>query len=426
MSGRTALALAASLLAGALATAPLAVAGAAASMLPVAAVSPDDDGAPDEVRVTVPDRGQGPGDVVDDAQFRWGLNAEAGAGAFAGGCNFLSAGKAGDIGGGGIVWTESRGFYRATDGDVRIEKPSRTGEYDIATFAGRCLDADGNTVTASSLTSQTGNQVVIDGGTGTRAADGSLEIRWTGSFTVAFYGGMTYWSASDPVLTLDAAGNGRVTATASGYGTSMEDLTKWEALPERQVVLAEMREVDTSGGDGFATVPLYLGVGVSGVGQVERTADNAAFWGSFPASFVQYQKLTGQAGYWLTTNGQRDRAKVATTLFISYDADAPVVVTPPAADSGSGATPQNQVVRRPVAAASVAPPMPPGVPVYALADASTVMPQGEGLVPGATAAAAQPLVLPLLGTAVALCAAIVAVLNLMQVLPWQRPARATG
>lgn len=427
MSRRAARSLAATLLAGALALAPLAAAGAAASVVPATGVfaADDDDGSGGELRVTVPDHGQGTGDAVVDAQLRWGLNAESGAGAFAGGCNFLSAGRAGDIGGGGVIWTEQRGFYSASEGNVRIEKPSSTGEYDVATFAGRCLDATGAPVTASSTTSQTGNQVVIDGGTGTLAADGSLEIRWSGSFTVVFYGGMTYWSATDPVLTLDASGNGRVTATASGYAASMQDLNAWKPLPEQQIVLAELRGVDTSGGDGFATDPQYLGVAVSGVGQAERTADNAAFWGSFPSSFVQYQKLTGQAGYWLTTNGQRDRAKVASTLYISYDAEAPITVVPPPTGTGSSSTPQNQAVQRPAAAAaSVAPALPASVPVYALADATTVLPQAEGLVPGGSAPFANPFLLPLLGTALALCAAIVAVLNLMQVLPWQRGSAA--
>ncbi|TLF27018.1 hypothetical protein, partial [Microbacterium sp. 5K110] len=53
---------------------------------------------PDEIVVTVPGPG-GPaaGDgTIRNAQLRWGLNAESGGGAFAGGCNFLSAGLAGD------------------------------------------------------------------------------------------------------------------------------------------------------------------------------------------------------------------------------------------------------------------------------------------------------------------------------------------
>jgi len=415
VSGRL---LAAALMVGALALAPAAAA--------TAVTGADDSGdgtSGGQLLVTVPERGPHEGYVIDDAQFRWGLNTESGSGAFAGGCNFLSAGVSRDMGG-PIVWTDARNAYRATDGDVRIEKPLRTGEYDLATWAGRCLDANGSAVTASSLTSQTGNQVVIDGGTGVRAADGSVEIRWSGAFTVVFYGGMTYWSASDPVLSIDARGNGRVTATASGFGASMTDLGKWDTIVGRQVVLAELRGVDTSG-RGFATDPLYLGVGVGGAGQIGRTTDNAAHWGSFPASFVQFQKLTGQAGYWLTTGGVRDRAKVASALYISYDARAPVTVAPPPIDGGAGAAPQNTIRQRP-ASGVAAPAVPASVPVFALADASTVLPQNEGLVPSGPAGLANPLLVPLLGIALALSAAIVAVLNLMQALPWQRSARSAG
>lgn len=382
------------------------------------AADPDE---PGEIRVTVPADGPSGGEAIDDAQFRWGLNAESGAGAYAGGCNFLSAGRAGDTGRGGVVWTEGHGLYRAVAGDVRIEKPNSTGEYDVATWANRCLDPSGSAVSAASVSSTSGNQVVIDGGAGVRAADGGVEIRWRGSFTVVFYGGMTYWSASDPVLTLDARGNGRVTATASGFGASMEDLSRWEALPERQIVLAEVRGATTGSAGGFATEPLYVGVGVPGAGQVARDAANAEYWGSFPASFVEYQKLTGQAGYWLTTGGLRDRAKPASTLHISYDAERPIAVTPPSGASGGvDPEPRNTIRTRPVAAAAPASALAPGVPVYPLADTATLLPQGDALIPGAAAFGADPVVLPLLGTAAALSLAILAVLNLMRALPWQR------
>ncbi|MGP3533401.1 hypothetical protein ACTU3I_01300 [Microbacterium sp. RD1] len=397
------------LLAGALAVVPTALPALAA-----------DSGG--EIVVTVPDHGQPAGDAITDAQFRWGLNAEAGSGAFAGGCNFLSAGRSGDVGRGGVVWTEEHGLYRAVDGDVRIEKPRGVGEYDVATWADRCRDAEGREVTASSLSSQSGNQVVIEGGAGRRASDGSLEIRWTGSFTVVFYGGMTYWSASDPVLSIDAAGNGRVTATASGFGASMTDITRWEPLPERQVVLAELRGVDTSADAGFATDPLYRGVEVPDAGQTARSPQNDAHWGSFPASFVHYQKLTGQAGYWLTTGGQRDPAKVASTLYISYDADDALAVTPPRPAGGEENSPRNVVRQRPLAAA-LASDGEPVLPMFPVADTATLLPQSEGLVPGGPLGFASPLVLPLLGTAMALSAGILAVLNLMQALPWQRASR---
>ncbi|QAY72871.1 hypothetical protein ET445_05470 [Agromyces protaetiae] len=268
-----------------------------------AAFAADDDGAGAgglDIVVTVPSASPETGRTITNAQLRWGLNGEAGSGAFAGGCNFLSAGKAGDTGG-ARVWTAADGFYRASEGSVRVEKPDAAGEWRLASFENRCLDASGAPVSAASFTSTTGNQVVIDGGVGTFDPARGAQIRWTGSFTVVFYGGMTYWSASNPVLSLDAAGNGQLTATGSGYATSMEDMSKWEPIAPRTIVLAELRGASIADG-GFAIVPEYLGVTAPpDSGQVVRSTDNAAWWGSFPSSFVQFQKITGQTGYWLTT-----------------------------------------------------------------------------------------------------------------------------
>src|SRR5690606_32237533 len=95
-----------------------------------------------DVIVTIPEPKDGgtAGGVISNAQLRWGLNLEAGAGAFAGGCNFLSAGRAGDAGS-SRVWTEADGLYSATDGNVRIEKPTASGGWAVASFADKCLDA---------------------------------------------------------------------------------------------------------------------------------------------------------------------------------------------------------------------------------------------------------------------------------------------
>jgi hypothetical protein len=373
--------------------------------------------APDEIIVTVPEVDGAT--AIDNAQLRWGLNTEAGAGAFAGGCNFLSAGKAGDAGG-SRVWEAGDGLYSARSGAVRIEKPDAAGQWRSASFETRCLDPQGRAVTTSSTTSASGNQVVIDGGTGRVLPGAGLEIRWEGSFTVVFYGGMTYWSVTDPVLTVDASGSGRLIGTASGYGASMDDTTKWATLPARSIVLAEVRRVDTSGA-GFAVVPEYLGVAASGGDQVERTAANAAYWGSFPQDFLDYQSLTGQRAYWLTSGGVRDPAKPATAMYVSYDASAPVGVPAPGADGTGGATadtPSNPLRMPPGLAAPNEVPTVPTVPVGAGAP-TTTLPQRQGLVPGALAAVS-PVVLPLLGATAALGASIVAVLSLMQALPWQR------
>ncbi|SDQ61580.1 hypothetical protein [Microbacterium sp. cf332] len=377
---------------------------------------------PDDVIVTIPETDANGGPTtppgsdgrITNAQLRWGLNAESGGGAFAGGCNFLSAGRAGDSGS-ARVWSASDGLYRAADGAVRIEKPTADGGWTAASWETKCLDPAGATVTTASTSMTTGNQVVIDGGTGSRTG-GGLEIRWSGSFTVVFYGGMTYWSVTDPVLSLDASGAGRLTGTASGYGTSMDDMTKWEPIAETTVVLADI--TGAAGERGFSAAPAYLGVATVGAGQVERTPRNAAVWGSFPQSFVDFHRLTGQQGYWLTTNGVRDAAKPASPLTVSYDAASPVAVPPPAAGGAGatgGATPSNPI-RLPSSAAEVA----SDVPSFIAANAPlTVMPQPLGLVPDA-AAAISPLVLPLLASGSALGLAAIAVLSMMQRLPWQR------
>ena len=398
----------------------LALVGACAAVLALVGLSAAPAAAsPDQVVVVVPGAEER---AVADAQLRWGLNAEAGSGAFAGGCNFLSAGVAGDTGG-SRVWGAGDGLYNSRAGAVRIEKPNAAGEWVPASFETRCLDPQGRVVTTSSTTSTTGNQVVMDGGTGSIRAGGSIEIRWSGSFTVAFYGGMTYWSVADPVLTVDASGAGRLVGTASGYGTSMDDMTQWDPIAPRSIVLAEVRGVNVSAQDGFVVLPEFLGVGVTGGGQVERAAHNEAYWGSFPQGFVDFQALTGQRAYWLTSGGVRDRAKPATEMYVSYDAAAPIAVPPPAnaaaAGGGQAANAPSNPVRRPPAVAPVT-----GVPAVPLApvavnDSVTTLPAPRGLVPNALAVVS-PLVPPLLGTAAALGASIVAVLSLMRALPWQR------
>lgn len=395
---------------GAVALAALALAAGIAA--PAAAAS-----GPGDIVVTVPGptTAPAPDASITNAELRWGLNAESGAGAFAGGCNFLSAGLAGDAGG-ARVWRESDALYRSRDGSVRVEKPTSTGEWVESTWATKCLDPRGVAVSASSTASTSGNQVVMQGGTGS-LVDGGVSIRWSGSFTVAYYGGMTYWSVTDPVLTLDASGSGRLTGLASGFGTSMDDMTKWQALPPRTVTLADIRGADVAAGAGFSVTPQYLGVSTVGGGQVARSAANETHWGSFPQSFVDFHGLTGQQGYWLTTGGIRDAAKPASPLTVSYDAAAPVA--PPVggtATTATGATPVNPVRRAPAAipAASSA------LQLVAANTPLTLQPAPLDLIPRAPVASS-PVLLPLLIAATALSAAIVAVLSMMGALPWSRP-----
>ncbi|CAN5409688.1 hypothetical protein BH09ACT1_BH09ACT1_08830 [soil metagenome] len=354
---------------------------------------------------------------ITNAQLRWGLNRESSSGSFFGGCNFLSAGRAADAGS-GRVWTAGDGLYSASSGAVTIIKATSAGGWARASFDSRCLDPQGTPVSVNSTTVSSQTQVMIDGGTGNRTAEGGVRIAWSGSFTVAFYGGLTYWSATDPVLTLDASGNGQLTASASGYGTSMEDATKWVPLAPRTIVLAEIRGAAVNAG-GFSTIPAYLGVASAGAGQVALTAVNARYWGSFPQSFIDFQTLTGQTGYWLSTGGQRDPAKPATSLTINYDAAAPIVVPAVEGSIVTNPTPSNPLVFRPdvpAAAAATTPTIAGGTPMQVSRD------DGTGLVPQAAASGVSALLLPLGGTVLALLVSALSVLQLngRLRLPWGR------
>ncbi|RFA15382.1 hypothetical protein B7R21_05035 [Subtercola boreus] len=260
---------------------------------------------------------------IDNASFTWGLSGEAGGGAFFGGCNFLSAGTAGNTGS-SRLWTEADGFYAQSAGNVSIAKPTAAGSLAPTSWATKCQTPAGTAVSPSSATSLTGNVVQFGGGTGTVAADGSSSISWTGSFTVAFYGGLTYWTATNPTLSLDAAGNGQLTATASGYGTSMEDTSQWVPITGRQIVLADIAGAQATD-TGVTTTPKYLGVAVTTPGTPQSTTP--ASWGSFPQSYIDFQNLTGQSSYWYSSGGSRDAAKPATPLAVSY-AVTPVVAPP--------------------------------------------------------------------------------------------------
>ena len=285
--------------------------------------------------------------TYSNVTLRWGMNDETNSASYYGDCNFLSAGKAANTGS-AKVWTQD--FYKAVDGNVSIEKPNSAGQWARASWDSKCLTRDGDNVTMSKRADgrsvNTESQVVIANGSGTMAADGSVEISWKGSWTVAYYGGMTYWSVTDPKLTLDANGNGALTATASGYGSSMTDSSKWVTLSPRTIHVADIRNVNlqqAQSAHGFTVTPEYLGVAVTSSGdhggQAAKDDTNAAYWGSFPQSFVDFQLETGQSAYWYTAGGARDFAKVTLPMSVQFDASYKVDVPAdsPVAASAAGA-----------------------------------------------------------------------------------------
>lgn len=389
------------------------------------------------IDITVPGTVDGPF-TVSDAQLRWGVNQETGGGAFFGGCNFLSAGEVGDTDG-GRVWTEQDGFFRSTAGAVTIEKPYLSDgvvEYREMPFADRCLGPDGRPVSTSQVAG-TGVHAVIDGGVGqVDPATGRATIAWRGSFTVVFYGGLTYWWVTDPVLRLEG-GMGTLTATLGGFGSDRDDMSRWTELEPTEVVLADLSGVSLAGSLGFAALPAYRGVTAELPADAPAQVRTGEHWGAFPQSFLDFQQDTGQLAYWYSSGASRDAAKPATTLYVSYEADAPV--PPGDEDDGGGGggdddpTPDNPPNPPPEPTAVPRPPAPRGV-APGVADAAggetlpgavmaqTVLPQQPGLIPAAPAADREHLLpLAIAGLLAATAAAVVAFRRGWLVLP--RPDR---
>lgn len=189
-----------------------------------------------------------------------------------------------------------------------------------------------------------GKQLVrLIGGIGRVEADGSSVVRWTGRFTVNMYGGMVPFTVSDPVLELDADGNGALTATISGYSSSIANPTaRTPIAPVPGVTVATVTggRIDP---DAASTIrPDYAGVRVeTGAGQAPQDRD-AAGWGAWPQSFVDVQLQTGLGSYWYSSGGAADPHK----------APDPFVVTVTGERDDTGGDPPPIVV-----------PLPPATPI---------------------------------------------------------------
>ncbi|MHA7272169.1 hypothetical protein ACX80Z_01930 [Arthrobacter sp. TMT4-20] len=285
------------------------------------------------ISVIIPDSGP---QATSNGQLRWAINTEAGSGAFFGGCNFLSAGVPGDTGS-SRLWSADDGFYRAQDGNVSIQKPDSAGGWKRASWATKCLDPTGRAVGTAPSEQGTGAQLVMDEGVGAvDLVEGTAELQWQGTFSVVFYGGLTYWWATDPQLSV-VDGEGTLSATLSGYGSDMNDTSKWTELSPTRVVLATLSDVEL-GATGISVLPDYRGIEIVPRGGGTAQVREGEHWGGFPQSFVDFQGETGQQAYWYSSGGVRDNVKPAAPLYISYDANKPVPVVIPEETAFSATT----------------------------------------------------------------------------------------
>jgi hypothetical protein len=278
---------------------------------------------------------------INDAVFRWGINAESNAAAFAPGTyNLLSAGVVTATSAADRVTATN---WKQTDGNTSILKLQSDGGYAAATFAGLRTNAAGTVLTVGNGLNS-GHIAQISGGTGTvDPATGTAEIQWTGTFTSAYYSGMTRSWITDPHLSVAADGTGTVTATLGGYGTSMDDPEKFESLtPVPGVTIATLTNVAVDA-DGFTVTPDYPGVTVTTDPSITAQVTTGANFGAFPQSFVDFQVQTGQGPYWYSSGGSADSRKPAAPLSVSYTATAQPSAPTVTVSKTSGVTPGESV-----------------------------------------------------------------------------------
>jgi hypothetical protein len=237
--------------------------------------------------------------TITGASFEWGLSTEVQSAPPFGGCNYLSAGAS----------DGTEATYLTTEGSVSIVKSGAA-----PTWANKC---DGASAGAMN------QKVVWSGGTGTvDPSTGAATISFTGRLSVNFYGGFAPFFVQDPVVTVDASGHGTVVATGGGYASSQDNPTvKTPIAPVPNVTVATLSGVDGDNTTGFTVTPDYAGVvydlpagAPAGTNPQNRTT---AGWGSWPASFVDFQFQTGLTSYWYSS-GTADAKKPPTAITVGY------------------------------------------------------------------------------------------------------------
>lgn len=286
----------------------LAVAVAAAAVAVVAACAPPDSGTTK---------------TVSNASFEWTISREADNGALNGQPNYWSAGQSN-----GTIST-----YNATNGNATVLKKNAAGTFvpigseSAVSWENRGKDGTGAAVTAFSP-NYLGQKVRYANGTGTvDTATGAATIQWTGTFTVNFYGPLVPFWITDPKLTVDPGGAGRITATVDGLAASQanpdDPPTQLDAVPN--VVIAEFANVYSGGAiaTGWSSPTKFLNntitVPSGATPQVPKTAANAGYWGAWPQAFVDFQQQTGLGSYWYTSGSASiDPKKPQEPVTVSY------------------------------------------------------------------------------------------------------------
>jgi hypothetical protein len=253
--------------------------------------------------------------TISGATLEWGLNTEVQSQPPAGGCNYFSAGES----------DGTQATYAAVAGNVAVVKNGGT-----PTWANHCTLTGGNA----------NQKFVISNGTGTLdTSTGASTIHWTGTASVNFYGGLAPFWFSDPTLTMLANGTGEIVADLGGYASSQENPTAKVPLdPVEDVVIARVSNVTGANRTGFTITPNFAGVLYDAPeGNTPQNRTNAG-WGSWPASFVDFQNQTGLSSYWYSSGASGDVRKPPTAITVGYGAFTGAPGPPGAVVAKSGST----------------------------------------------------------------------------------------
>lgn len=273
--------------------------------------------------------------AITDAEFRWGLNKQSSGPSHGPGLNFLSAGDiAGAITGPNTAIAPAD--WKASSGDVTIEKRTASGSSAPATWAGVQTDQSGTTL-SSSTSKYSGLEMVFTGGEGTVDPEAkTAAIEWDGTVSVLYYSGFVYLTISDPVLTVTPS-RAVVTATLGGHRTDRENSSVWTPMTPKSVTLANLdrRDLDLGDETGISAEPEYRGVSYPRADSEMPQVKTGPNWGAFPESFLDFAKDSGSGGFWYSTGASFDATKLPLPIIVSWDSDNPHSV-PDSNGGGSG------------------------------------------------------------------------------------------
>lgn len=255
-----------------------------------------------------------PGGVdLNKVELEWSGSAELQKAPPFGGSNYFSAG----------VSHGDQASFKGYEGNAFALQVAAGGAEAVSTWATR----------AGHVTNGGAQLVRLYRGIGTVAEDGSATVAWDGSFSVNFYGGLAPFTISDPALTVDADGEGVLSADLLGCASSMANPSQCTPLPmAHDVTVATFSGVEVDPAGELTVKPDYAGVEAevpSGTPQNRSVAG----WGAWPQPFVDFHVQTGLAAYWYSSGGIADPDKPPAPFTVDFvGGDPPVVV--PVADGG--------------------------------------------------------------------------------------------